>query len=78
VHLRPVVVAPDGNGGGSKLSDAVSEAWDESIEFLGDVAAVVVTGLVFSWWLPFVAVPGYLIGRRLTARRPAATTTSAT
>ena len=71
VHLRPEVAAAKVDGGG-QISDAVSEAWDASIEFLGGVAAVVVTGVVFLWWLPLVGAPAYGVWRSL-ARRHSAT-----
>ena len=71
VHLRPEAAVAKVDGGG-QISDAVSEAWDASIEFLGGVAAVVVTGVVFLWWLPLVGAPAYGVWRSL-ARRHSAT-----
>ena len=68
VHLRPVVAGTT-SGGGSPLGDAIDEAWADSLAFLEDVAAGVLTVVVFAWWLPFVAVPTYVIGSRLL-RRP--------
>jgi hypothetical protein len=71
VHLRPIV-AGAGAGDGSGLGAEVSEAWQESLRFLEGVAAAVITAVVFVWWLPFVAVPGYLawlrFGRRTSPR----------
>jgi hypothetical protein len=71
VHLRPVV-ASSGGGGGS-LGGEVSEAWDASIEFLGEIAGGVVTAVVFLWWLPIVAVPGYVVAQRWRRSREALT-----
>lgn len=71
VHLRPEAIGAKAEGG-TKLGRAVSEAWEASIDFLGDAAAVVVTGVVFLWWLPIVAVPAYGAWRSLARRRSAA------
>jgi hypothetical protein len=64
VHLRPVVPASTLPSDGPNLGVAISEAWESSLEFLGNIAAGVLTVVVFAWWLPFVAVPAYLVLRR--------------
>ena len=69
VHLRPV---SEGNGGepgtGVDLGAEIAEAWDASIEFLGDVAAGVLTVVVFAWWVPVAGLP-LLLGYRVMSRR---------
>ena len=69
-HLRPEVVVAKVDARGTKLGDAVSEAWDASIEFLGGVAAVVLTGVVFLWWLPLAGAPAYGVTRLWLRGRP--------
>jgi len=64
VHLRPVV-AGVGDGGASGLGAEISEAWDESLEFLEGAAAAVLSVVVFLWWLPVVAVPAAIVAARL-------------
>ncbi|HLF72016.1 MAG TPA: DUF4349 domain-containing protein [Dehalococcoidia bacterium] len=68
VTLRPLAV-PVSTGGNDGLGRVVSEAWDASLAFLGGIAGVLVTVVVFGWWLPLVAAPAYVAWRRLS--RPA-------
>ena len=68
VHLRPVVVGATTGGGG--LGASVSKAWNDSLQFLGGVAAGVLTVVIFGWWTPIVAVPAYVLGSRLLRSRP--------
>jgi hypothetical protein len=70
VHLRPVVGGSQSPEGPNNLGNAIDEAWDESIEFLGSIAAGAVTVVVFAWWLPVVGVPAYVIGSRVLRSRP--------
>jgi hypothetical protein len=70
VHLRPVVVSNGGGNGGFNFGAEVSKAWDESLEFLGDVAAAVIAVVVFVWWVPLVALPLWFVGSRLLRSRP--------
>jgi hypothetical protein len=71
VHLRPVVAGSGGGtNGGFDFGAEVSKAWDESLEFLGDVAAAVIAVVVFVWWVPFVALPLWFFGSRLLRSRP--------
>jgi hypothetical protein len=67
VHLRPVVAGNGGGSGGTDLGSEVSEAWDESLAFLEDVAAGVLTVVVFLWWVPLVGLP-LLIGYKAVSR----------
>jgi hypothetical protein len=72
VHLRPVVA---GNGGGEPgdgvdLGAEIAEAWDESLEFLGEVAAGVLSVVVFAWWVPLAGLPLLLGFKAVTRRRP--------
>lgn len=73
VHLQPVVA---GNGGGPSegvdLGAEVAEAWDASMEFLGEVAAGVVRVVVFAWWVPVAGVPLLLVYKAMTRNRPQA------
>jgi hypothetical protein len=71
VHLQPVAVGV-GSGDGGRLSEEISEAWDNSIEFLTDVAAGVIHVIVFAWWLPIIAIPALLLGRTWLRHRPIA------
>jgi hypothetical protein len=68
VHLQPVAVGAS-SGGGGRLSEEVSEAWQSSIDFLTDVAAAAIHVIVFAWWLPIIAIPALLLGRSYL-RRP--------
>jgi len=71
VHLRPVVVGGgEEPGEGVDLGAEVSEAWHESIEFLGEVAAGVITVVVFAWWVPLVGVPLVIGYKTMTRNRP--------
>jgi hypothetical protein len=71
VHLRPAVVGGgEEPGEGVDLGAEVSEAWDESIEFLGEVAAGVITVVVFAWWVPLVGVPLVIGYKTMTRNRP--------
>ena len=68
VRLRPVVVGA--TSGGGDLGASVSKAWNDSLQFLGGVAAGVLTVVIFGWWTPIVAVPTYVLGSRLLRNRP--------
>jgi len=59
VHLRPVVGTPTTPDGGSdvNLGETISEAWDDSLAFLGSIAEGVLTVVVFAWWVPLLAIP---------------------
>ena len=71
-HLRPAIAGADGDSPSTGLDTEVREAWDDSLEFLGGIAAVVVTAVVFVWWLPLVAAPAYFGYLRLRNRDSAA------
>ena len=64
VHLRPVVVPSKTHGPRTDLGARVSEAWDHSLRFLGDIAGGVLAVLVFGWWVPLVAVPAITVYNR--------------
>ncbi len=72
VHLRPVEGAPppadDGNG--VNLGQTISEAWDDSLAFLGNIAEGVLTVVVFAWWVPLVGVPAAAVAWGATRNRP--------
>jgi hypothetical protein len=71
VHLRPAVAAGGSEPGeGVDLGAEVAEAWDNSIEFLGEIAAGIVTVVVFVWWLPLVGLPLLLGYRAVTRNKP--------
>jgi hypothetical protein len=70
VSLRPVVAPANNGGGGVDLGEEISQAWDESLEFLEGIAADVISVLVFSWWIVVLAVPGALVLQRWTRTRP--------
>jgi hypothetical protein len=71
VHLAPV--APGAGGGdGSRLGNEIAAAWDESIEFLTDVAAGALHVVVFAWWVPVLGIPALIIGRSWLRSRPRA------
>ncbi len=72
VHLQPVVdaAAIDEPGDGVDLGHEVSQAWDNSIEFLGEVAAGVLTVVVFAWWVPLVGLPLLVGYKAVTRHRP--------
>jgi hypothetical protein len=57
VHLRPVVAGTDAGGSNVNLGETISEAWDDSLAFLGGVAEDVLTVIVFAWWVPLIGVP---------------------
>ena len=69
VHLAPVPAAA-GGGDGGRLSAEISEAWENSIEFLTDVAAGIIHVVIFAWWIPLVGTPALLIGRSWLRGRP--------
>jgi len=75
VHLRPVEGAPVTPGGGSdvNLGETISEAWDDSMAFLGNIAEGVLTVVVFAWWVPVIGVPAGLIAWGASRGRPRAT-----
>ncbi len=68
VHLQPVAVGSS-DGDGSRLGNEISAAWDNSMEFLTDVAAGIIHVVVFAWWVPLVGLPLFLIGSRLLRGR---------
>ena len=71
VHLRPAVAGGGSEPGeGVDLGAEVAEAWDNSIEFLGEIAAGVVTVAVFVWWVPLVGLPLLLGYRAVSRNRP--------
>jgi hypothetical protein len=70
VHLRPVAAAGIGSSNGTDLGAKVSEAWQDSLDFLAGIAGGVLTVVVFGWWLPVVLVPGFVALRRWAATRP--------
>ena len=72
VGLRPVAVPAKITTDGTNLGARVTEAWDNSLAFLGGIAGGVLTVLVFSWWLPFLLVPAWLVGTRYVRSRPTA------
>ncbi len=76
VQLRPVVVAAKTTtSGGHNLGEAVSDAWESSVDFLAGIAAGVLTVVVFSWWILPLALPAlWVLDRWLRARPPTATT----
>ena len=69
VHLTPVP-AGVGGGDGSRLGDEIAKAWDNSIEFLTDIAAGALHAVVFAWWGPILVIPAALIGRGWLRNRP--------
>ena len=69
VHLTPVPAAA-GGGDGGRLGEEISQAWDNSIEFLTDVAAAAIHVVVFAWWIPLVGIPALLVGRSWLRSRP--------
>lgn len=75
VHLRPVEGAPVTPGGGSdvNLGQTISEAWDDSLAFLGNIAEGVLTVVVFAWWVPVIGVPAAAIAWGASRGRPRAT-----
>jgi hypothetical protein len=68
VHLRPVV--PAANGPSTGLGEAVRDAWQDSLDFLGSVATGVIGVIVFGWWVPVLVVPGWVIANRWLRSRP--------
>jgi len=68
VSLRPVPVVAKTSEPSTGLRARADEAWSSSLDFLGDMAGGVLTVLVFSWWLPIVAVPVVVAGKRLNRR----------
>lgn len=69
VHLRPAEGVARG-GTGVDLGNAVSEAWHNSLEFLGSIAEGVLTVVVFSWWIFILAIPTLLLLQRWLRARP--------
>ena len=57
VHLRPVVGPVSNGGSGVDLGQTISEAWDDSLAFLGGILEDVLTVIVFAWWVPVIGVP---------------------
>jgi len=70
VHLRPMVAVAKTHAGGPNLGAKVGEAWDDSLAFLGAIAGGVLTVVVFAWWLPIFAVPGYVALSRFMRTHP--------
>ncbi len=69
VHLQPVVAAGhvDHPNDGVDLGAKISEAWDNSIQFLGEIAGGVLTVVVFAWWVPVLGLP-LLLAYKVTRR----------
>jgi hypothetical protein len=68
VHLRPEAgAAKVSTDNGVDLGAKVSEAWDDSLDFLGGILGGVVTVVVFAWWVPLVGIP-LLVGLKLFNR----------
>jgi hypothetical protein len=68
VNLRPVVA---GSGtGGEGLGGVIEDAWQSSLDFLGEIGAGVITAVVFVWWVPLVGAPLALVGARVLRNRP--------
>jgi hypothetical protein len=69
VHLQPVVAGStvDEPDNGVDLNQKISEAWDDSIEFLGEIVGGVLTVVVFAWWVPVLGLP-LLLGYKVTRR----------
>jgi cell division protein FtsL len=65
ITLRPVPAAAQTTHA-TGLRAQADEAWASSIDFLGTIAGGLLTVVVFSWWLPIVAVPAVVIGKRMT------------
>ena len=66
VHLRPedgAIAKAGPNDGRVDLSEKLSQAWDDSLDFLSEVAGGLITVVVFSWWLPIVAIPLVVLWR---------------
>jgi hypothetical protein len=72
VQLRPVAALAKSDSTGLNLREEVDQAWEHSLEFLGNIAAGVVSVVVFSWWLIPLAVPAAIIGQRWARGRSAA------
>jgi hypothetical protein len=71
VHLRPEgAFEPVSNGNGVDLGAEVREAWEASLDFLGNIAAGAISVVVFAWWVPVVGIPAYVIGTRWLRSRP--------
>jgi hypothetical protein len=70
VHLRPVdgALPPVDDGDGVNLGETISEAWDDSLAFLGSIAEGVLTVVVFAWWVPLVGVPAGAVAWAATRR----------
>jgi hypothetical protein len=75
VHLRPVAGAtpPSDDGNGVDLGQTISEAWDDSLAFLGNIAEGVLTVVVFAWWVPVIGIPAGAIAWAATRGRHTAT-----
>jgi hypothetical protein len=71
VQLRPVAVPVKVDHGQSRLSEAVSDAWEHSLNVVTDIGAGVASVLVFSWWLAILAVPVVFVWQRWLRSRPA-------
>jgi hypothetical protein len=73
VHLRPeagAIAKIDSNEGRVDLSEKLSQAWDDSLDFLSELAGGLITAIVFIWWLPLVAIPAVVLWRLLSRRPP--------
>jgi hypothetical protein len=70
VHLRPAVGGASTGGAGVDLGGTISEAWEDSLRFLGSIAEGVLTVIVFGWWVPVLGMPAALIAWALARNRP--------
>lgn len=66
ITLRPVPAAAAQTTHATGLRAQADDAWASSIDFLGTIAGGLLTVVVFSWWLPIVAIPAVVIGKRMT------------
>jgi hypothetical protein len=72
VQLRPVAAAAQAGGQGTDLGAEVEKAWRHSLDFLGGIAAGVVSVAVFSWWVAVLAVPAVILWQRWSRGRAVA------
>jgi hypothetical protein len=73
VHLRPVDGAPSNPpGDGVNLGNTISEAWDDSLAFLGSIAEGVLTVVVFAWWVPVIGIPAGVVAWGVSRSKPGA------
>lgn len=68
LHLEPEAIAARTTPDGWRLADVVTRAWEASLRILQGLVTVVVSVVVFSWWvLPLLAL-GWLALRRYRRR----------